>query len=117
MSDNIRAVAEKKADAKIEFYTGDEVSAENVKTLLNIAKNSLGSYEITPIQDPEHPDETDPDKIQYNFKLKIERNKVDETGTNQILEKIGEKNKYKVSIFYKEQNKLIDYITIEDVSK
>ena len=59
----------------------------------------------------------DPDKIKYNFKLKIERNKVDEAGTNQILEKIGEKNKYKVSIFYKEQNKLIDYITIEDVSK
>lgn len=106
-----------KFNAKFEFYTGDEVSAENVKTLLNIAKNSLGSYEITPIQDPEHPDETDPDKIQYNFKLKIERNKVDEAGTNQILEKIGEKNKYKVSIFYKEQNKLIDYITIEDVSK
>lgn len=106
-----------KFNAKFEFYTGDEVSAENVKTLLNIAKNSLESYEITPIQDPEHPDETDPDKIQYNFKLKIERNKVDETGTNQILEKIGEKNKYKVSIFYKEQNKLIDYITIEDVSK
>ena len=106
-----------KFNAKFEFYTGDEVSAENVKTLLNIAKNSLGSYEITPIQDPEHPDETDPDKIKYNFKLKIERNKVDETGTNQILEKIGEKNKYKVSIFYKEQNKLIDYITIEDVSK
>lgn len=106
-----------KFNAKFEFYTGDEVSAENVKTLLNIAKNSLESYEITPIQDPEHPDETDPDKIKYNFKLKIERNKVDETGTNQILEKIGEKNKYKVSIFYKEQNKLIDYITIEDVSK
>lgn len=106
-----------KFNAKFEFYTGDEVSAENVKTLLNIAKNSLESYEITPIQDPEHPDETDPDKIKYNFKLKIERNKVDEAGTNQILEKIGEKNKYKVSIFYKEQNKLIDYITIEDVSK
>ena len=56
-----------KFNAKFEFYTGDEVSAENVKTLLNIAKNSLGSYEITPIQDPEHPDETDPDKIKYNF--------------------------------------------------
>ena len=54
-----------KFNAKFEFYTGDEVSAENVKTLLNIAKNSLGSYEITPIQDPEHPDETDPDKIKY----------------------------------------------------
>ena len=106
-----------KFNAKFEFYTGDEVSAENVKTLLNIAKNSLGSYEITPIQDPEKPEETNPDKIKYNFKLKIERNKIDETGANQVLEKIKEKNKYKVSIFYKEQNKLIDYITIEDVSK
>ena len=106
-----------KFNAKFEFYTGDEVSAENVKTLLNIAKNSLGSYEITPVKDPEKPEETNPDKIKYNFKLKIERNKIDEAGANQVLEKIKEKNKYKVSIFYKEQNKLIDYITIEDVSK
>lgn len=106
-----------KFNAKFEFYTGDEVSAENVKTLLNIAKNSLGSYEITPVKDPEKPEETDPDKIKYNFKLKIERNKIDEAGANQVLEKIKERNKYKVSIFYKEQNKLIDYITIEDVSK
>ena len=43
--------------------------------------------------------------------------KIDEAGANQVLEKIKERNKYKVSIFYKEQNKLIDYITIEDVSK
>ena len=106
-----------KFNAKFEFYTGDEVSAENVKTLLNIAKKSLGSYEITPVKDPEKPEETNPDKIKYNFKLKIERNKIDEAGANQVLEKIKEKNKYKVSIFYKEQNKLIDYITIEDVSK
>ena len=106
-----------KFNAKFEFYTGDEVSAENVKTLLNIAKNSLGSYEITPVKDPEKPEETNPDKIKYNFKLKIERNKIDEAGANQVLEKIKERNKYKVSIFYKEQNKLIDYITIEDVSK
>lgn len=106
-----------KFNAKFEFYTGDEVSTENVKTLLNIAKNSLGSYEITPVKDPEKPEETNPDKIKYNFKLKIERNKIDEAGANQVLEKIKEKNKYKVSIFYKEQNKLIDYITIEDVSK
>ena len=106
-----------KFNAKFEFYTGDEVSAENVKTLLNIAKKSLGSYEITPVKDPEKPEETNPDKIKYNFKLKIERNKIDEAGANQVLEKIKERNKYKVSIFYKEQNKLIDYITIEDVSK
>ena len=82
-----------KFNAKFEFYTGDEVSAENVKTLLNIAKNSLGSYEITPVKDPEKPEETNPDKIKYNFKLKIERNKIDEAGANQVLEKIKERNK------------------------
>ena len=59
----------------------------------------------------------DPTKIQYSIKLKIEKNKVDENGANQILEKISDKKKYKVSIYYKEQNKMIDYITIDEVKK
>ena len=35
-----------KFNAKFEFYTGNEVSAENVKTLLTTVKDNLGSYEI-----------------------------------------------------------------------
>ena len=34
-----------------------------------------------------------------------------------MLGKVRDDQKYKVSIFYKEQNKLIDYITIENVTQ
>lgn len=106
-----------KFNAKFEFYTGDIVSSENVKTLLEIVKDNFGNCEITTIDDPENSEQTDPDEVRYNFKLIIERNKKDEESINQIIEKIEEDKKYKVSIFYKEQNKLIDYITIEDLTE
>lgn len=38
-----------KFNSKFEFYAGDQVSASNVKVLLNIVKDNLGSVEITPI--------------------------------------------------------------------
>ena len=103
-----------KFNAKFEFYTGDEVSAENVKSLLEVVKGNLGNYEITTVNNPEDAT-TDPSKINYSIKLKIERNKVNEDGINEVLGKIDDKKKYKVTIAYKEQNKLIDYITIDEV--
>ena len=107
-----------KFNAKFEFYTGDEISAENIKTLLGIVKSNCNSSETTTIDDENTTNSTNPNKIKYKFRLGIERNKTDEEeNINQILEKISDKKKYKVEIFYKEQNKLIDYITIEDVTK
>lgn len=109
-----------KFNAKFEFFTGDEVTPENVKTLIGIAKENLGSYEINIVEDSQNSGKTtttDPEKIKYNIKLKIEKGKTNEDGTNQILAKISDKKKYKVSIFYKEQNNMIDYITIDEAAK
>ena len=109
-----------KFNAKFEFFTGDEVTPENVKTLIGIAKENLGSYEINIVEDSQNSGNTtttDPEKIKYSIKLKIEKGKTDEDGTKQILEKISDKKKYKVSIFYKEQNNMIDYITIDEAAK
>lgn len=109
-----------KFNAKFEFFTGDEVTPENVKTLIGIAKENLGSYEINIVEDSQNSGNTtttDPEKIKYSIKLKIERGKTNEDGTNQILAKISDKKKYKVSIFYKEQNNMIDYITIDEAAK
>lgn len=109
-----------KFNAKFEFFTGDEVTPENVKTLIGIAKENLGSYEINIVEDSQNSGNittTDPEKIKYSIKLKIEKGKTDEDGTNQILAKISDKKKYKVSIFYKEQNNMIDYITIDEAAK
>lgn len=104
-------------NAKFEFYTGNEVSAENVKTLLETVKSNLGSYEITPIQNSQESGLTRAEDIRYIMKLNIEKDKVDEEGINKVLEKIKDKAKYKISISYKEENKLIDYITIEEIEK
>lgn len=109
-----------KFNAKFEFFTGDEVTPENVKTLIGIAKENLESYEINIVEDSQNSGNTtttDPEKIKYSIKLKIEKGKTNEDGTNQILAKISDKKKYKVSIFYKEQNNMIDYITIDEAAK
>lgn len=38
-------------------------------------------------------------------------------GQTKFWQKISDKKKYKVSIFYKEQNNMIDYITIDEAAK
>lgn len=99
-----------KFNAKFEFYTGDTVSAENVKTLLEIAKNNLASYEITPIEN-----ESNSKEQKYNIKLHIEKDKLNEKAIEDVLTKIKDKKKYKVVITYSENNGVIDYITINEV--
>lgn len=102
-------------NAKFEFFTGDEVSSENVKALLNNVDGNLSSYEIKPAEGQENIEQMKEDKIRYNIKLNIERNKKDEEGIKQVLAKIKDKKKYKVSISYKGENQLIDSITIEEI--
>ena len=99
-------------NAKFEFYTGNSVTAENVKTLLDVVKSNIGNVEITPIGEvTEGMEEED---IKENIKLTIEKDKVNEELINQVLEKIDDKTKYNVNISYKQENGLIDYITITE---
>lgn len=104
-------------NSKFEFFTGNEVSAENVKSLLDVVKDNLGSYEIKLAEDQENVNEIDEDKLRYNIKLNIERNKKDENGIKKVLEKINDQKKYNVSISYKEENQLIQSIMIEEVKQ
>lgn len=101
-------------NAKFEFYTGDSVSAENVKTLLEIVKNNIGSAEITTIGESEG--NTKPEDLPINMKITIEKDKQNDELMNQILEKVKDKKKYQILIKYKEENNLIDYITITEIS-
>ena len=104
-----------KFNSKFEFYTGDEVSAENVKMLLNIVKNHLASYENIEEESPEDAEDLEAEEQIVNIKLNIEKDVLNEEGANQVLEKINDGKKYKVLIFYKEANGLIDYITITEI--
>ncbi len=113
--DEMTQVEINKFNAKFEFYTGNEVTAENVNALLNIVKNNLGSCEITPAEGQENTEEMAPEDVKYVIKLNIERNSTNEDGMNQVLDMISDEKKYQISISYKEENKLIDYITIEEV--
>lgn len=103
-----------KFNAKFEFYTGNEVSSENVKTLLTIVEDNLGSCEIIPMENQENVEEIKPEDIKYTIKLNIERNNNNGDGMAQVLEKISDDKKYKISISYKAENQLIDYIIIEE---
>lgn len=102
-------------NSKFEFYTGDEVSSENVKKLLDVVGNNMNAYSITTIEDQENNELVRPEDIRYNIKVQIEKDKVNKEGLDKILEKIYDTKKYKVSITYKGENKLIDYIEIEGV--
>ena len=97
-------------NAKFEFYTGDSVSAANVKTLLDIVKTNIDSVEFIPTTNTNAQNET-----LQQIKLNIEQNKENSALIDEILETIEDNKKYKVSITYKGENQIIDYITIDEV--
>ena len=104
-----------KFNAKFEFYTGEEVSADNVKMLLDVAKNNLKSYEFLNNEISNNTGNTKTEESKINIKLNIEKNISNEEGINKVLEKINTNKKYKVSIKYNEGNGLIEYITITEI--
>lgn len=104
-----------KFNSKFEFYTGDEVSAENVNKLLDIVKNHLTSYEKIEKSQQEETGETEVQNPKVNLKLNIKKDTSNEEIVNEILGQINKDQKYKVVIFYKETNGLVDYIMITEI--
>lgn len=104
-----------KFNAKFEFYTGETVSAENVKILLDVVKTNLNSIEIIPIETTGE-EESNEENKKENIKLIIEKDKENVELANQVLAKIEDGKKYKVSITYKNTNDIIDYITISEIT-
>ena len=99
-------------NAKFEFYTGQSVTAENVKTLLDVVKDNLGNVEITQIGVVT--EDMDEEDIKENIKLIIEKDKTNQELIQQVLEKIDDDTKYNVEIVYKQENGIIDYINITE---
>lgn len=104
-----------KFNSKFEFYTGDEVSAENVNKLLDIVKNHLTSYEKIEKSQQEETGKTEVQNPKVNLKLNIKKDTSNEEIVNEILGQINKDQKYKVVIFYKETNGLVDYIMITEI--
>ena len=113
-------------NAKFEFYTGDTVSAENVRILLDVVKSNLGNIEIIPVQETsDNQNTTTSDNTNQNteeepketIKLIIEKDKENVDLANQVLERIEDGKRYKVGITYKDSNGIIDYITIDEITE
>lgn len=102
-------------NAKFEFYTGDEVSSKNVKTLIEEVAENLKSVEINKIPNTENSSNNKEER--YFIKLYIQKDNKNEDLANGILEKINDDKKYKVTIYYKDANGLIDNVTIEELEK
>lgn len=91
-------------NAKFEFYTGEEVSTQNVKKLLDIVKDNLNGHAIMSVGEEEN--------SKVNITLYIEKDNTDEESIAKILEEIKDNKKYNVSITYGDDNNLIETITI-----
>ena len=69
----------------------------------------MANYEITSNEEQEN--------VSHTIKLIVEKDKVNEEAISQILDKINDDKKYKVSIVYKSDNGLIDYIIINELGE
>lgn len=107
VDDGLSQVEINRFNAKFEFYTGDEVSAENVKKLLDVVKNNINGHAITSTGVEEYE--------KANITLYIEKDKSNEESFLKVLEKIKDEKKYKVSITYSDTNNLIESITIIEI--
>lgn len=103
-------------NAKFEFYTGDSVTAETVKTLLNEVAGNLKSVELDQI---EYTDSSTSTEVLTRdvITVYIEKDSVNQELADAILERIKDDKKYKVSIKYGEPNGLIESVTIEELEK
>lgn len=100
-------------NSKFEFYTGDSVSSDNVKSLLDNVKSNLKSVEFPIIESTENNGLSDNQNT--TIKLYIEKDQENSELMKQVEARIEDNRQYKVSISYKDGNGIIDYITITEV--
>ena len=101
-------------NAKFEFYTGSEISAESVKTLLDVVKDHLESVDITPLNTAST---STSEKIKERIKLNIKKDNPNVDLATGIKEKLEENEKYDIAITYSDKTGIIETLTIEPNKK
>lgn len=114
--DQLSQVEINRFNAKFEFYTGDSVTAETVKTLLNEVAGNLKSVELDQIEYTASSTSTEV-LTRDVITVYIEKDSANQELADAILERIKDDKKYKVSIKYGESNGLIESVTIEELEK
>ena len=72
-------------NAKFEFYVGNTVSGQNVKTLLEIVKDNLKSSQIIQIENSEDNETNDVQDEKYTIKLDIEKDVKNEEQIGKVI--------------------------------
>lgn len=101
-----------KFNAKFEFYTGEEVSGENIIKLLEVVRNNIVGHVITDIEDENSTSSNK--KAKKEITIYVDKDKTNEESMTKLIETVVKNKKYKVSISYKDLNGMIDYITITE---
>ena len=114
--DQLSQVEINRFNAKFELYTGDSVTAETVKTLLNEVAGNLKSVELDQIEYTASSTSTEV-LTRDVITVYIEKDSANQELADAILERIKDDKKYKVSIKYGESNGLIESVTIEELEK
>ena len=96
-------------NAKFEFYSGTEISGENVKVLLDVVKDNLESVDITPVNTTES---TSDNKIKENLKLNIKKDNENVDLANAVIDKIDSEKKYDITINYNKDTGMTESIII-----
>ena len=96
-------------NAKFEFYSGTEISGENVKVLLDVVKDNLESVDITPVNTTES---TSDNKIKENIKLNIKKDNENVDLANAVIDKIDSEKKYDITINYNKDTGMTESIII-----
>ena len=96
-------------NAKFEFYSGTEISGENVKVLLDVVKDNLESVDITPVNTTES---TSDNKTKENIKLNIKKDNENVDLANAVIDKIDSEKKYDITINYNKDTGMTESIII-----
>ncbi len=96
-------------NAKFEFYSGTDISAESVKELIDVVKDNLESVNITPIETTQS---TSSDKVKESIKMNIKKDNQNVDLANGVAEKIDLQSKYNITINYNQTSGIIESITI-----
>ncbi len=96
-------------NAKFEFYSGTEISGENVKVLLDVVKDNLESVDITPVNTTES---TSDNKTKENIKLNIKKDNENVDLANAVIDKIDSEKKYNITINYNKDTGMTESIII-----
>ena len=109
--EEITEVQKNRFNATFEFYQGDEIAKEDVKQLIEVAKEHLKNAQIAEYKERRR--ESDP-KEPKKYKLTIEKDKKNEKLAEKLLELIEiEKGKsYKVEFEFDENTQMIKNIWI-----